>query len=61
MPESHEDRYRELIPQARMVRWDGVGHSPHIEAPERFRDFLDEFLREETKARGPGQGGGRAR
>jgi pimeloyl-ACP methyl ester carboxylesterase len=61
MPESHEDRYRELIPQARMVRWDGVGHSPHIEAPERFRKFLDEFLRDETKARGPGQGGGRAR
>jgi pimeloyl-ACP methyl ester carboxylesterase len=61
MPESHEDRYRELIPGAHLIRWQGAGHSPHIEAPDRFRDFLDEFLRDENEARDPGQGGGRAR
>jgi pimeloyl-ACP methyl ester carboxylesterase len=44
MPEAHEQRYRELIPTARVMRWDGVGHSPHIEAPERFRGLLVEYL-----------------
>ena len=44
MPETHEDRYRELIPDARLIRWDDVGHSPHIEAPDRFADLLHEFL-----------------
>jgi pimeloyl-ACP methyl ester carboxylesterase len=44
MPESHEARYRELIPAARVIRWERVGHSPHIEQPERFRALLAEFI-----------------
>jgi pimeloyl-ACP methyl ester carboxylesterase len=44
MPESHEARYRELIPTARVIRWEGVGHSPHIEQPERFGALLAEFV-----------------
>jgi pimeloyl-ACP methyl ester carboxylesterase len=44
MPETHEARYRELIPSARIVRWEGVGHSPHIEVPGRFGRLLGEFL-----------------
>lgn len=44
MPESHEDRYRALIPGARLIRWGEVGHSPQIEDPDRFRDLLAEFL-----------------
>jgi pimeloyl-ACP methyl ester carboxylesterase len=60
MPESHEDRYRELIPHARLIRWDGAGHSPQIEQPARFQELLANFLAEK-EARGPGQGGGRAR
>jgi pimeloyl-ACP methyl ester carboxylesterase len=44
MPESHEDRYRALIPDARLIRWDDVAHSPQIEAPDRFRELLLEFL-----------------
>jgi pimeloyl-ACP methyl ester carboxylesterase len=48
MPEAHEDRYRELIPEARVIRWEGVGHSPHIEEPEQFAELLHEFL-EPTK------------
>ncbi len=44
MPEPHEDRYRELIPSARVTRWDGVGHAPHIQEPPRFAELLSEFL-----------------
>ena len=41
-----QDRYRELIPDAHLTRWQGVGHSPHIEDPDRFRELLDAFLRQ---------------
>jgi pimeloyl-ACP methyl ester carboxylesterase len=44
MPESHEDRLKELIPAARVTRWDGVGHAPHIQEPEQFAGLLDEFI-----------------
>ncbi len=44
MPESHEDRFRELIPSARIIRWEEVGHAPHIQEPARFRELIDEFL-----------------
>ncbi|MGZ5307980.1 MAG: alpha/beta fold hydrolase [Solirubrobacterales bacterium] len=44
MPESHEERYRELLPAAHLIRWEDVGHSPHIEAPERFTRLLRDFL-----------------
>lgn len=30
--------------RARLVTWDDVGHSPQIEAPERFADLLAEFV-----------------
>jgi pimeloyl-ACP methyl ester carboxylesterase len=45
-------RYPELgkraaraIPGARLVELDGVGHIPHLEAPERFHAALVDFLR----------------
>jgi pimeloyl-ACP methyl ester carboxylesterase len=45
-------RYPELgkraaraIPGARLVELDGVGHIPHLEAPERFHAALIDFLR----------------
>lgn len=44
MPESHEDRFRALIPAARVIRWDAIGHAPHIQAPDRFAELLGEFL-----------------
>jgi pimeloyl-ACP methyl ester carboxylesterase len=44
-------RYPELgkraaraIPGAKLVELEGVGHIPHIEAPERFHAALIEFL-----------------
>jgi pimeloyl-ACP methyl ester carboxylesterase len=44
MPEAHEARYRELIPGARLTRWEGVGHAPHIQEPQRYAEYLGEFL-----------------
>jgi pimeloyl-ACP methyl ester carboxylesterase len=44
MPRSHEERFRRLMPSARIVRWEGIGHAPHIQAPRRFRELLDQFL-----------------
>ena len=44
MPESREGRFCELIPSARVMRWEGVGHAPHIQEPGRFGELLDEFL-----------------
>lgn len=62
MPRSHEERYGKLIPHSRVLRWRGVGHSPQIEAPERFAELILDFLEQtQKKARDPGQGGGRAR
>jgi pimeloyl-ACP methyl ester carboxylesterase len=37
-----------LIPQARLVTLEGAGHSPHRDAPERFRPELAGFLSELT-------------
>jgi pimeloyl-ACP methyl ester carboxylesterase len=34
-----------VIPGARLVELEGVGHIPHLEAPERFHAALLEFLR----------------
>ena len=43
-PESHEQRYRDLLANLRLERWDGVSHAPQIQAPERFRSALNAFL-----------------
>jgi branched-chain amino acid transport system permease protein len=34
------------LPRARLVRWEGVGHAPHLEQPERFVELLTSFLSE---------------
>jgi hypothetical protein len=47
-PLTHEDRFRELIPSARVTLWDGVGHAPRIQAADRFGELLGEFV-EATK------------
>jgi pimeloyl-ACP methyl ester carboxylesterase len=49
IPESAEERFRELIPGARVERWEGIGHAPHIQEPRRFAEYLDEFLATASK------------
>ncbi len=56
MPASHEDRFRDLIPSARIVRWEGIGHAPHIQAPYRFVELLSEFLSATKESARPGAG-----
>lgn len=58
MPEAHEGRFRELIPSAEVMRWEGVGHAPHIQEPRRFGDLLDRFNRLANESARPGAGNG---
>ena len=37
-------RAARLLPKGKLVALDGVGHIPHLEAPERFYGPLIEFL-----------------
>jgi pimeloyl-ACP methyl ester carboxylesterase len=34
----------EALPNARYVEFEGIGHLPEVEAPERFRDAVTQFL-----------------
>ena len=58
MPESHEDRFRDLIGAARVSRWEGIGHAPHIQAPDRFTELLNEFVSATKESARPGTGSG---
>jgi pimeloyl-ACP methyl ester carboxylesterase len=58
MPEEREARFRELIPTARVMRWDGIGHAPHIQAPDRFAAVLAEFIEAAKENARPGAGTG---
>ena len=44
MPVSTEARFRELIPGAQVMRWDGISHAPHIQEPQRYAALLEEFF-----------------
>ncbi len=45
-PLGNGERLASRLPRARLVRLEGLGHSPHVEAPERFEAELREFLDE---------------
>jgi pimeloyl-ACP methyl ester carboxylesterase len=44
IPVEHAYRAHELIPTSRLEILEGVGHFPHVEAPEVFTDVLLDFL-----------------
>lgn len=44
MPEDRESGFRDLIPAVRIIRWEGIGHAPHIQAPDRFAALLADFI-----------------
>jgi hypothetical protein len=43
------------IPGSRLEIFDGVGHYPHCEAPERFVEVLVDFIASTKPARLPGR------
>ena len=44
IPVAHGHRAHHLIPGSRLELFDGAGHFPHADRPERFTDLLVEFL-----------------
>jgi len=51
IPVSHAVAAHEAIPGSRLEIFDGVGHYPHCEAPERFVAVLNDFIASTTPAR----------
>lgn len=41
--EGYEDWLGALVVEARVERWNGLGHYPHLAAPDRFFELLEEF------------------
>jgi pimeloyl-ACP methyl ester carboxylesterase len=44
IPVSHAHEAQELMPGSRLEILEGVGHFPHVEAPDRFVDILEDFI-----------------
>lgn len=53
IPVSHARALHQSLPGSRLEIFDGVGHYPHCEAPERFLALLVEFIGSTTPARLP--------
>jgi pimeloyl-ACP methyl ester carboxylesterase len=51
IPVSHAVAAHEAIPGSRLEIFDGVGHYPHCEAPERFVEVLVDFMASTKPAR----------
>jgi pimeloyl-ACP methyl ester carboxylesterase len=51
IPASHAVAAHDAIPGSRLEVFDGVGHYPHCEAPERFVEVLVDFITSTTPAR----------
>lgn len=46
VPAGNSERLQRMVPGAKLVVMQGVGHMPHEEAPERFLDEVEAFLGE---------------
>ena len=51
IPAAHADILREMLPAARVEMFDGVGHFPMVEDPDRFIEVLTDFLATTEPAR----------
>jgi len=51
IPVEHAHAAHDSIPGSRIEIFEGVGHYPHCEAPERFVDVLSEFIETTVPAR----------
>ncbi len=46
IPVGHAERAHEIFPGAKVVLFEGAGHFPHLEQPDRFASVLESFLHE---------------
>lgn len=53
IPAQHAERARELIPGARIELFEGAGHFPHLEEPDRFAAVLNDFVASTRPAHHP--------
>lgn len=44
-PRTELEALETLVPRAKVLEYEGVGHAPHWESPERFARDLEAFLR----------------
>jgi pimeloyl-ACP methyl ester carboxylesterase len=54
IPVDHAYATHEALPNSRLEIIEGVGHFPHVEAPERFAQVLRDFLRTTKPSEGRG-------
>jgi pimeloyl-ACP methyl ester carboxylesterase len=50
IPVAHSRAAHHALPRGRLEIFDGAGHFPHVEQPQRFADLLDDFLATSTPA-----------
>jgi pimeloyl-ACP methyl ester carboxylesterase len=50
IPVSHAHAAHDAMPGSRLEIFEGVGHFPHCESPERFVDAVARFVRETEPA-----------
>lgn len=53
IPAWHATRAHEVIPGCRVELFDGAGHYPHLEQPERFAEVLRDFIAESGPSGAP--------
>ncbi|WP_221634000.1 alpha/beta fold hydrolase [Nocardioides luti] len=52
IPASHARSVEESLPDCRVEMFEGAGHFPHLEDPERFARVLREFVADGPEATG---------
>ncbi len=50
IPVAHTEAAHALLPDSRLEIFEGAGHFPHVEHPQRFAHLLREFLITTTPA-----------
>ena len=56
IPVDHAKRLGELAPECRVEIFDGAGHFPHLDRPDRFADVLRDFMATTERGEGPPAG-----
>ena len=57
IPAWHAVRAQQSIPHCRVELFEGAGHFPHLDEPDRFADLLREFIATTRREEPPGESG----